>query len=255
MSNPGSTSSFGSAIRSISDLIFNRRNSQSFFTRFPIKAQVAQTEQNSEPKPGSTSTETAQNRIMPLVSSLREVYGILRNGLRRYEITDSDCQSRIICELHQKTIGHSGRSGATLGSLTAHMLDLIGYGWTRLTHLTQSDNTDLLCHLHECVLSLESQLDRSSAFNDRAKAFIKDFIRAAKTGISNRDCSSVFSRCPAVPELPQMNAISALNPDYFKLKPNIFDLQQKSVTGRANRKAWKSFVTNPRTAAYFLNTL
>ena len=131
MSNAGSTSSFGSAIRSISDLIFNRRNSQNFFSRFPIKAQVAQTDQNSEPKPSTTSTESAQNRIMPLVSSLRDVFGIVRNGLRRYEITDSDCQSRIICELHQKTIGNSGRSGASLGSLTAHMLDLIGYGSTQ----------------------------------------------------------------------------------------------------------------------------
>jgi hypothetical protein len=28
------------------------------------------------------------------MTSLKEVYDILKNGLRRYEITDSDCQSR-----------------------------------------------------------------------------------------------------------------------------------------------------------------
>lgn len=42
-----------------------------------------------------------------LYSSLRDVYSVIRNGLRRYEITDTDCQSRIVCEIHQKIISRN----------------------------------------------------------------------------------------------------------------------------------------------------
>lgn len=40
-------------------------------------------------------------------TSIRDVYSVIRNGLRRYEITDSDCQSRIVCEIHQKIISRN----------------------------------------------------------------------------------------------------------------------------------------------------
>ena len=40
-------------------------------------------------------------------SSIRDIYSVIRHGLRRYEITDSDCQSRIVCEIHQKVISRN----------------------------------------------------------------------------------------------------------------------------------------------------
>ena len=42
-----------------------------------------------------------------IVTSIRDVYSVIRNGLRRYEITDTDCQSRIVCEIHQKVVARN----------------------------------------------------------------------------------------------------------------------------------------------------
>ena len=42
-----------------------------------------------------------------MFTSIRDVYSVIRNGLRRYEITDTDCQSRIVCEIHQKIISRN----------------------------------------------------------------------------------------------------------------------------------------------------
>jgi hypothetical protein len=77
-------------------------------------------------------------------SSIREVYSVIRNGLRRYEvtvvlqssiyyltkvliktalnqITDSDCQSRIVCEIHQKIISRN----KMLKSFSLNAIDLL----------------------------------------------------------------------------------------------------------------------------------
>lgn len=52
------------------------------------------------------SLRTLQN-LDTVVTSIRNVYSVIRNGLRRYEITDTDCQSLIVCEIHQKIVSHN----------------------------------------------------------------------------------------------------------------------------------------------------
>jgi hypothetical protein len=89
--------SFAAALRSISELLFSRRlgyqNSQK-----PSQSQSQNKPQNPQSdslgsKPDHLG-DSPQNRFGTLMTSLKEVYDILKNGLRRYEITDSDCQSR-----------------------------------------------------------------------------------------------------------------------------------------------------------------
>lgn len=58
-----------------------------------------------------------------VLGSIREIYSVIRNGLRRYEITDTDCQSRIVCEIHQKIISHN----KLLKSFSLNALDLLRY--------------------------------------------------------------------------------------------------------------------------------
>jgi len=114
-------------LRSISELIFSRRNSQPNSQK-PSQSQGTKTPQKT-PEPDTSGSkpnqvgDSPQNRFATLMTSLKEVFGVLRTGLRRYEITESDCQSRIICEVHQRAIGRS----SALGSITTSILDLIGY--------------------------------------------------------------------------------------------------------------------------------
>lgn len=50
--------------------------------------------------------------IVALVKRLREMYSTFREGLKRYEISESECQARLICELNQKAVGRSARNWA-----------------------------------------------------------------------------------------------------------------------------------------------
>lgn len=56
-----------------------------------------------------------------LYHSIRDIYSVIRNGLRRYEITDSECQSRIVCEIHQKIISRN----KLLKTFSLNALDLL----------------------------------------------------------------------------------------------------------------------------------
>lgn len=222
----GSVSPIASALRSISDFLFARRfsyNSKRPISQSNKKKVPIQQSDSSDSKP-EESGESAQSRFGTLMTSLKEVYGILKSGLRRYEITDTDCQSRLICEVHQK----AAKRSSSIGSITASLLDLIG---------------------------VESHLDRSNAFSDRAKSVIKDFVRAAKTGLSNNDCALVFNRCPSnVPPEPHVNKISG---DYYLKKPHIFNVNQLLHSNIGSQKPNRqrpaiqsSIVTTPRTVYY-----
>lgn len=76
---------------------------------------------NLQPSKPEQAGGSSQSRLGSIVSSLRDVYGILKNGLRRYEITEPECQSRIICEIHQKAVGRS-----SVGSFASSLLDILG---------------------------------------------------------------------------------------------------------------------------------
>lgn len=47
-----------------------------------------------------------------LVKRIRDIYSTFRDGLKRYEISESECQARLVCELNQKVIGRSLRNWA-----------------------------------------------------------------------------------------------------------------------------------------------
>ncbi|OTF81359.1 hypothetical protein BLA29_000787 [Euroglyphus maynei] len=102
-----------------------------------------------------------------LYTSLRDVYSVIRNGLRRYEITDSECQSRIVCEIHQKIISHN----KLLKTFSVNLLD---------------------------VLNLEKHVDSWSTLNQQSKESIKFYINAAKIGFANKDCNKEFRNCPTL---------------------------------------------------------
>ncbi len=101
-------------------------------------------------------------------------------------------------------------------------------------------------------------MDRSNAFSERAKSVIKDFVRAAKTGLSNNDCSLIFNRCPSnTPSEPPVNKISG---DKFLQKPYIYDVNQLLHNKIASQKPIRqrpaiksSFETTPRTVNYYSN--
>lgn len=226
----GPLNPIAAALRSISDFLFSRRFSIRNSPKPQSDKKKPQTPQSdsSGSKPDELG-DSPQNRFVTLMSSLKEVYGIFKSGLRRYEITDSDCQSRIICEVHQKAIGRS----SSLGTITASLLDVIG---------------------------VESHLDRSNAFSERAKSVIKDFVRAAKTGLSNNDCALVFNRCPSSgPVEPPVDKISG---DFFLQKPHIYDINQLLLQKVAAHKPnirqrpaiQPSIVTTPRTVNYYSNS-
>ncbi|KAH9529316.1 hypothetical protein DERF_003207 [Dermatophagoides farinae] len=102
-----------------------------------------------------------------LYTSLRDIYSIIRNGLRRYEITDTECQSRIVCEIHQKIISHN----KLLKTFSVNALD---------------------------VLNLEKHIDSWSSLNQKSKESIKFYINAAKKGFADKDCNKEFRNCPTL---------------------------------------------------------
>ncbi|UXI20241.1 hypothetical protein NH340_JMT06184 [Sarcoptes scabiei] len=103
-----------------------------------------------------------------LYRSLRDIYSVIRNGLRRYEITDSECQSRIVCEIHQKIISRN----KLLKTFSMSALD---------------------------ILNLERHIDSWSSLNQKSKEVIKFYINAAKIGFADKDCNKAFRNCPTLP--------------------------------------------------------
>jgi len=85
-----------------------------------------------------------------------------KDGIRRYEIGESECQARLVCELHQKAVGRSFKS------------------WL---------NTVLN------TLGVEDYLE-STTFGARTKSVMKDIYKAARNGIGEQDCAITYSKCP-----------------------------------------------------------
>ena len=92
----------------------------------------------------------------------RDVLSTVKDGIRRYEVAEPECQARLVCELHQKAVGRSLKSWATT------LLD---------------------------VFRVEDYLE-STAFGARTKSAIKDIYRAARTGMTEQDCAMAYSKCP-----------------------------------------------------------
>lgn len=69
----------------------------------------------------ANQVEKSLRSIDSVMVSLKNVYSVIKNGLRRYEITDTDCQSRIVCEIHQKIVSHN----KLLKSFSLNALDVL----------------------------------------------------------------------------------------------------------------------------------
>jgi len=229
-SGSGSGSTFSNALRGISDLLFSRRHQSSQHLQQSQQQSSQQQNQqldSSTTKPDQSANSPSNSRFGTLVTSIKDIYGIVKSGLRRYEITDTDCQSRIICEVHQKAVARS------LRSFTSTILDYIG---------------------------IENLMDNSNAFNSRAKDAIKDFVKAAKNGLSNNDCALVYYRCPS--SIPVEQSPIKLFNDYLKQKPQNFDINQfiqnKVIPpihkpNRLRPAIKSAIVTSPRTVNYYSN--
>lgn len=55
-----------------------------------------------------------------MLGYLKDAFYTLKDGVRRYEIGESECQARLICELHQKSVGRSFKTWANT------ILDVLG---------------------------------------------------------------------------------------------------------------------------------
>ena len=95
-------------------------------------------------------------------SYIRDAYSILKDGIKRYEVAEPECQARIVCELHQRPVGRSFKSWANT------LLDIMG---------------------------AEEYLD-SMKFGARTKSVMKDIYRAAKNGMIDKNCAEIYSKCP-----------------------------------------------------------
>lgn len=97
-----------------------------------------------------------------LFSYVKDVFSTLKDGVKRYEISESECQARLMCELNQKAVGRSLKSWAN------SVFDLF---------------------------NVEDYLDKST-FTSRTKSTAKDMLRAAREGLNEKDCAKLYSRCP-----------------------------------------------------------
>lgn len=52
--------------------------------------------------------------IKNFVKNIHLILMTLKDGLRRYDLSESECQTRLICELNHKAIGRSLRSWMTI---------------------------------------------------------------------------------------------------------------------------------------------
>ena len=97
-----------------------------------------------------------------LFTYVKDVFSTLKDGVKRYEISESECQARLMCELNQKAVGRSLKSWAN------SVFDLF---------------------------NVEDYLDKST-FTSRTKSTAKDMLRAAREGLNEKDCAKLYSRCP-----------------------------------------------------------
>jgi len=226
-SSSGSQTGIGATVsntlRGLTDLLFNRRYQQNNFQS--SKPQQLESD-NTNTKPdkisntgnsaNSPTNSVTNGRFATLVTSLKDIYGILKNGLRRYEITNSDCQSRIICEVHQKSIARS------YGSVISKIFDLFG---------------------------IDDKIEKQNR-ND----MIKHFVKAARIGLSNNQCENVYYRCVSNPNGDNVHNSQIGNGVHSgHSSPNGY-IDHHSQHYFKQRPAIKSsLLTTPRTVHYYSN--
>ena len=135
------------ALNSISNFIFSKKRSEWIPRPYPEFGYIE---------------NAASKAKQGLGGYIKDVISTLKDGVRRYEIGESECQARLICEMNQRAVGRSFKSWANT------VLDLLG---------------------------VEGYLEKSS-FGARTKSVMKDLYRAARSGMHDKDCAVMYSRCP-----------------------------------------------------------
>ncbi|XP_035208019.1 keratin, type I cytoskeletal 9-like [Stegodyphus dumicola] len=116
-------------------------------------------------KKRSTEQEKT-NRFSTFLGALAK----LEKVVDQYDLSVPDCQRLIVCEVHRKSINPS------FGSFTEKMIQAFG---------------------------VEARLERSK-FASNTKSVLKDFLKAARNGLQQRDCSAIYYKCPiAVKEIKE----------------------------------------------------
>lgn len=134
------------ALNRISDFIFSKRRSSS----------------NVHPYPSFAFDAVSAKSKGGVFSYVKDVFSTLKDGVRRYEISESECQARLMCELNQKAVGRSFKSWAN------SLFDLF---------------------------NVEDFLEKT-AFTARTKSTAKEMLRAARDGMNEKDCAILYARCP-----------------------------------------------------------
>lgn len=142
------------ALNKISNFIFSRRRSEWIPRPYAGFGYLD--------SPSSILDKTSANVKSGMNSYIRDAYSVLKDGIKRYEVAEPECQARIVCELHQKPVGRSFKSWANT------ILDIMG---------------------------VEDYLD-SMKFGARTKSVMKDIYRAAKNGMIDQNCAEIYSKCP-----------------------------------------------------------
>ncbi|XP_054709520.1 uncharacterized protein LOC129219220 [Uloborus diversus] len=106
----------------------------------------------------STEHEKGSSRFSSLMSALAK----LEQVVDHYDLSVPDCQRRFVCELHRKSLNPS------FGSLTEKLIQAFG---------------------------VEARLEKSH-FSSNTKSVLKDFLKAARNGLQQRECAAIYYKCP-----------------------------------------------------------
>ncbi|KAG8178571.1 hypothetical protein JTE90_004499 [Oedothorax gibbosus] len=108
----------------------------------------------------STDQQEASGRLSTFMGALAK----LEKVVDRYDLSVPDCQRLIVCELNRKSVNPS------FGSFTEKLIQAFG---------------------------VESRLERTR-FTSNTKSVLKDFLKATRNGLQQRDCSAIYYKCPVV---------------------------------------------------------
>lgn len=106
---------------SIVDMVGNASASIDVLLNMAHSVNATNSNNNNNSNVTPMQMEKSLKGVASVLGSMQEIYSVIRNGLRRYEITDTDCQSRIVCEIHQKIITHN----KMLKTFSLNALDLL----------------------------------------------------------------------------------------------------------------------------------
>lgn len=102
------------------------------------------------------------NTISNVAKSLMKTFS---NGIRRYELDNTDCRERLVCEMNQKLFGTSG-----VKSWLSAFMDVV-----------END---------KAIQTKVFGLDKGAG-----NSLIKHIVKGTRTAFTNRDCAELYPEC------------------------------------------------------------